>query len=69
MGRRQKPLDDTKEILLKTMLSVGSSADVISFPGVDVSDEQSLINMYTLDQKFLKDSRYYCEQCWCVRSC
>ena len=47
MGRRQKPLDDTKEILLKTMLSVGSSADVISFPGVDVSDEQSLINMYS----------------------
>ena len=46
MGRRQKPLDDTKEILLKTMSSVGSSADVISFPGVDVSDEQSLINMY-----------------------
>jgi NAD(P)-dependent dehydrogenase (short-subunit alcohol dehydrogenase family) len=46
MGRRQKPLDDTKEILLKTMSSVGSSADVISFPGVDVSDEQSLISMY-----------------------
>ncbi|MGH9977000.1 MAG: SDR family oxidoreductase, partial [Nitrososphaeraceae archaeon] len=46
MGRRQKPLDDTKEILLKTMLSVGSSAEVLSFPGVDVSDEQSLINMY-----------------------
>ena len=47
MGRRQKPLDETKEILLKTMLSVGSSAKVISFPGVDVSDEQSLINMYS----------------------
>lgn len=47
MGRRQKPLDETKEILLKTMLSVGSSANVISFPGVDVSDEQSLINMYS----------------------
>jgi NAD(P)-dependent dehydrogenase (short-subunit alcohol dehydrogenase family) len=46
MGRRQKPLDETKEILLKTMFSVGSSANVISFPGVDVSDEESLINMY-----------------------
>jgi NAD(P)-dependent dehydrogenase (short-subunit alcohol dehydrogenase family) len=46
MGRRQSPLDETKEILLKTMLSVGSSAKVISFPGVDVSDEQSLIKMY-----------------------
>jgi len=47
MGRRQKPLEDTKEILLKTMSSVGSSAKIISFPGVDVSDEQSLINMYS----------------------
>ena len=47
MGRRQKPLDETKEILLKTMSSIGSSAKVISFPGVDVSDEQSLIKMYT----------------------
>ena len=47
MGRRQKPLDDTKEILLKTMSSVGSLAKIISFPGVDVSDEQSLINMYS----------------------
>ena len=46
MGRRQKPLDETKEILLKTMLSVGSSANVLSFPGVDVSDENSLISMY-----------------------
>jgi NAD(P)-dependent dehydrogenase (short-subunit alcohol dehydrogenase family) len=47
MGRRQKPLDETKEILSKTMLSVGSSANVISFPGVDVSDEHSIINMYS----------------------
>lgn len=46
MGRRQKPLDETKELLLKTMLSVGSSASVFSFPGVDVSDEESLIKMY-----------------------
>ncbi len=47
MGRRQKPLDETKEILLKTILSVGSSAKVTSFPGVDVSDEQSLTKMYS----------------------
>ena len=47
MGRRQKPLDETKELLLKTMSSVGSSASVFSFPGVDVSDEESLIKMYT----------------------
>jgi NAD(P)-dependent dehydrogenase (short-subunit alcohol dehydrogenase family) len=46
MGRRQKPLDETKELLLKTMSSVGSSASVLSFPGVDVSDEESLIKMY-----------------------
>jgi NAD(P)-dependent dehydrogenase (short-subunit alcohol dehydrogenase family) len=46
MGRRQQPLDETRELLLKTISSVGSSADVISFPGVDVSDEQSLLEMY-----------------------
>ena len=46
MGRRQKPLDETKELLLKTMSSVRSSASVFSFPGVDVSDEESLIKMY-----------------------
>jgi NAD(P)-dependent dehydrogenase (short-subunit alcohol dehydrogenase family) len=46
MGRRQPPLDETREMLLKTISSVGSSADVISFPGVDVSDEQSLLEMY-----------------------
>jgi NAD(P)-dependent dehydrogenase (short-subunit alcohol dehydrogenase family) len=48
MGRRQKPLDQTKEILLKTILSVGSSAKVVSFPGIDVSDEQSLTKMYSM---------------------
>jgi NAD(P)-dependent dehydrogenase (short-subunit alcohol dehydrogenase family) len=46
MGRRQQPLEETRELLLKTISSVGSSADVISFPGVDVSDEQSLLEMY-----------------------
>jgi NAD(P)-dependent dehydrogenase (short-subunit alcohol dehydrogenase family) len=46
MGRRQQPLDETRELLLKAISSVGSSADVISFPGVDVSDEQSLLEMY-----------------------
>jgi NAD(P)-dependent dehydrogenase (short-subunit alcohol dehydrogenase family) len=48
MGRRQNPLDQTKEILLKTILAVGSSAKVVSFPGVDVSDEQSLTKMYSM---------------------
>jgi NAD(P)-dependent dehydrogenase (short-subunit alcohol dehydrogenase family) len=46
MGRRQKPLDETKDLLLRIMSSAGSSGKVISFPGVDVSDEQSLIDMY-----------------------
>lgn len=46
MGRRQKPLDETKDSLLRTISTVGSSGTVISYPGVDVSDEQSLINMY-----------------------
>ena len=68
MGRRQKPLDETKEILLKTMSSIGSSAKVISFPGVDVSDEQSLIKMYSRDQRFFRESGYYSKQCWRVRS-
>jgi NAD(P)-dependent dehydrogenase (short-subunit alcohol dehydrogenase family) len=46
MGRRQKPLDETKDSLLRTISTVGSSGTVTSYPGVDVSDEQSLINMY-----------------------
>jgi NAD(P)-dependent dehydrogenase (short-subunit alcohol dehydrogenase family) len=46
MGRRQKPLDETKEKLLRIISSVGSSAYVLSFPGVDVSDERSLLGMY-----------------------
>lgn len=54
MGRRQKPLDETQELLLKTMSSVGSPADVISFPGVDVSDEQALLHMY---KSIKKDSK------------
>lgn len=68
MGRRQKPLDETKEILLKTMSSIGSSAKVISFPGVDVSDEQSLIKMYTAIKRYFRESGYYSKQCWRVRS-
>jgi len=46
MGRRQKPLDETKEKLLRIISSVGSSAYVLSFPGVDVSDERSLLGLY-----------------------
>lgn len=46
MGRRQKPLDETKDMLLGIMSSIGSSGTVISFPGVDVSDEHSLTKMY-----------------------
>lgn len=46
MGRRKEPLDETATILNDIIKSVGSSGRVRSFPGVDVSDEEGITQMF-----------------------
>ena len=55
MGRRKEPLENTLNLLSETMNSVGSKATVKSFPGVDVSDEVGINEMYKeIKQQFGK---------------
>jgi NAD(P)-dependent dehydrogenase (short-subunit alcohol dehydrogenase family) len=55
MGRRKEPLDDTLGLLLETMKNAGSDAKVKSFPGVDVSNDVSIDEMYReIGQEFGK---------------
>src|SRR5690348_12824409 len=55
MGRRKEPLENTLNLLSETMNIVGSKATVRSFPGVDVSDEVGINEMYRdIKQKFGK---------------
>ncbi len=55
MGRRKEPLENTLNLLSETMNIVGSKATVRSFPGVDVSDEVGINEMYrVIKQKFGK---------------
>jgi NAD(P)-dependent dehydrogenase (short-subunit alcohol dehydrogenase family) len=46
MGRRKEPLDETATILNDIIKKVGSSGRVRSFPGVDVSDEEGITQMF-----------------------
>lgn len=46
MGRRKEPLDETAAILNDIIKNVGSSGRVRSFPGVDVSDEEGITQMF-----------------------
>ncbi len=46
LGRRKEPLEDTKKILDEIINKVKSNAKVWLFPGVDVSDEQGVSQMY-----------------------
>ena len=46
MGRRKEPLENTLNVLSETINRVGSKATVKSFPGVDVSDEVGINEMY-----------------------
>ncbi len=55
MGRRKEPLDATAEILNEIMKNADSSGKVRSFPGVDVSDEEGITNMFrTIKKEFGK---------------
>src|SRR5574338_423290 len=51
LGRRKEPLDDTKKILDEIISRVQSNAKVWLFPGVDVSDEAGVSQMYESLQK------------------
>lgn len=51
LGRRKEPLDDTKKILDEIINRVKSNAKVWLFPGVDVSDEVGVSQMYDSLQK------------------
>jgi NAD(P)-dependent dehydrogenase (short-subunit alcohol dehydrogenase family) len=46
LGRRREPLEETKKILDEIIAKVGSNAKVWLFPGVDVSDEVGVSQMY-----------------------
>lgn len=53
MGRRKEPLDQTSEILKDVMKSAGAIGKVRAFPGVDVSDETGINDMFkTIKQEF-----------------
>jgi NAD(P)-dependent dehydrogenase (short-subunit alcohol dehydrogenase family) len=51
LGRRKEPLEDTKKILDEIINRVKSNAKVWLFPGVDVSDESGVSQMYDSLQK------------------
>jgi NAD(P)-dependent dehydrogenase (short-subunit alcohol dehydrogenase family) len=46
MGRRKEPLDFTASILEKIFKSSSSGAKVLSFPGIDVSNEMGIKDMF-----------------------
>lgn len=46
LGRRKEPLEDTKKILEEIISNVNSKAFVKIFPGVDVSDEAGISEMF-----------------------
>jgi NAD(P)-dependent dehydrogenase (short-subunit alcohol dehydrogenase family) len=55
MGRRKEPLDETSHILEGVISNAGSSGKVRAFPGVDVSDEVGVNEMFkTIKQEFGK---------------
>ena len=55
MGRRKEPLDSTSTILIDIFNRYGYSSKIRSFPGIDVSDEHGINEMFkTIKQEFGK---------------
>ena len=53
MGRRKDPLDSTSTLLNDIFKKYGYSGKIRSFPGIDVSDEQGINEMFkTIKQEF-----------------
>ena len=51
LGRRKEPLEETKSQLENIIATSGSLAKVRIFPGVDVSDEEAITNMFNTISK------------------
>ena len=47
LGRRKEPLEQTRSELEKIVASTGSKGKIRIFPGVDVSDEMAITNMFS----------------------
>jgi NAD(P)-dependent dehydrogenase (short-subunit alcohol dehydrogenase family) len=53
LGRRKEPLEETKSELEKILTNAGSQGKIRIFPGVDVSDETAITNMFNTISKEL----------------
>ncbi|HVE37013.1 MAG TPA: SDR family NAD(P)-dependent oxidoreductase, partial [Nitrososphaeraceae archaeon] len=51
LGRRKEPLEQTSSELEKIVASSGSKGTIRIFPGVDVSDEIAITNMFSTISK------------------
>ena len=51
LGRRKEPLEETQSELENIFISAGSRGKIRIFPGVDVSDETSITNMFSTISK------------------
>jgi len=51
LGRRKEPLEETKSELENIIATSGSLAKIRIFPGVDVSDEAAITNMFSTISK------------------
>ena len=51
LGRRKEPLEQTRAELEKIVASTGSKGKIRIFPGVDVSDEIAITNMFSIISK------------------
>ena len=51
LGRRKEPLEETRTELEKIVASTGSKGKIRIFPGVDVSDEIAITNMFSTISK------------------
>lgn len=51
LGRRKEPLEETQSELEKIITNIGSEGKIRIFPGVDVSDETAITNMFNTISK------------------
>lgn len=51
LGRRKEPLEETEKVLNSIMVECNSQGRVRSFPGIDVSDEKGINQMYESIEK------------------